>query len=52
MGHMGPLTHAAAVNQRIDRFLQAQIALESVLEPLNRFQGIAPPHVRADPLAA
>lgn len=52
MGHMGPLTHAAEVNQRIDRFLQAQIALESVLEPLNRLQGIAPSRFRADPLAA
>jgi pimeloyl-ACP methyl ester carboxylesterase len=54
MGHMGPITHAAEVNQRIDRFLQAQVAVESVFEPLiRRFQGMdAPPRFRADPLAA
>lgn len=53
MGHMGPITHAAEVNQRIDRFLQAQVALDSGLEPLSRFQGIdALPRLRAAPLAA
>lgn len=53
-GHMGPITQAAEVNQRIDRFLQAQVAAESVFEPVNRrFQGLdALPRVHADPLAA
>jgi pimeloyl-ACP methyl ester carboxylesterase len=51
MGHMGPITHANEVNQRIDRFLQAQLALEHVIDPMNR--GLeAPPRLRAAPLAA
>jgi pimeloyl-ACP methyl ester carboxylesterase len=51
MGHMGPITHAAEVNQRIDRFLQAQLALDCVIDPVN--QGMdAPQRFRADPLAA
>jgi len=54
MGHMGPITHATDVNQRIDRFLQAQLAAETVFVPLTRrFQGLdAPPRFRAHPLAA
>lgn len=34
MGHIGPVTHAPAVNERIARFLDAQVALRAALAPL------------------